>query len=53
MSNELNYGFGAFPERLFVLIDGVVVFEGGPTPILYSIGELEKWIKNWVSKTKD
>lgn len=50
MENELNYAFGAFPERLFVLLDGVVVYEGGATPINYSLGELEKWINEWLSK---
>lgn len=53
LGNELNYAFGAFPERLFVLLDGVVVYEGGSSPINYSLVELEKWInKKWLGSEK-
>uniref|UniRef100_A0A7M5UVW3 Iodothyronine deiodinase n=1 Tax=Clytia hemisphaerica TaxID=252671 RepID=A0A7M5UVW3_9CNID len=50
MSNKLNNAFGAFPERLYVLLGDVVVYQGGSTPINYSIKDLEKWIAKYVSK---
>ena len=50
MNNKVNQAFGAFPERLYVLLDNVVVYQGGSTPIHYSMKDLEKWIAKYVSK---
>jgi len=44
LENRLNCAFAAFPERLFVIIDNVIMFEGGTTTLNYSVSKLEKWI---------
>ncbi|KAK6179944.1 hypothetical protein SNE40_012189 [Patella caerulea] len=44
MENEANAAFAALPERLFIILNGVVVYEGGRGPILYNLGEVENWI---------
>ena len=43
-SAELLYG--SLPERLFIIMDGVVVYEGGRGPRGYKIGEIANWLKN-------
>ena len=45
MENVMNKAFGAFPERLFVLKDNILIYEGGCTPFKYSIPELDHWLE--------
>mmetsp|Transcript_15150 Transcript_15150/g.39123 ORF Transcript_15150/g.39123 Transcript_15150/m.39123 type:complete len:98 (+) Transcript_15150:486-779(+) len=40
MDNALSVAFGALPERLVILRDGVVEWIGGKGPEDYSVGEM-------------
>lgn len=40
MENEANISYGGFPERLFIILDGGVVYEGGVGPMYYNLQEL-------------
>lgn len=44
MSDEANRGYGALFERLYVLIDGHVAFQGGRGPENYDVGACEAWL---------
>jgi len=46
MENKVNLAFGAWPERLYVLNKGKVVYQGGPGPFQYDIDELEQFLEN-------
>lgn len=37
MSNAANVEYTAFPERLFVILDGRIVFHGGQGTFLYKV----------------
>ena len=36
--------YESWPERLYVIKDGLVVYKGGPGPFQYSPGELREWL---------
>ncbi len=40
MKNEARKWYGAMPERLFIILDGTVVYRGNMCPWGYSIDEL-------------
>jgi len=44
MDDRANIAYGAHPERLYVVKDGIVVFEGGLGPFDYSTEEVEKFL---------
>jgi thyroxine 5-deiodinase len=44
MANEVCERLDAWPERLFVVLEGVVVYQGGYGPFDYSLDELEAWL---------
>jgi len=52
MDNNANELFAAWPERIYVILDGKVAFKGGPGPFGYDIDALEAWITNHELKTK-
>ena len=45
MSDELNRAYGAQPERLYVIRDGVVDFEGGHGPMNFDPDEVDAWLQ--------
>ncbi|KAH3728796.1 hypothetical protein DPMN_054758 [Dreissena polymorpha] len=45
LSNEGLEIYAALPERMYVLLDGVVRFRGGMGPMMYKPEEIEKWIE--------
>jgi len=49
MDNSVSLKYAAFPERLYVVLDGTVVYAGGAGPFFYSIKELEGFIQNYTS----
>ena len=53
MNNNLLYKYGTHPERLYVIVDGIVEYAGGIGPMYYDLCELEKWIKEYGSKCRD
>jgi len=44
--NEANRAYGALPERLYVVLDGIVVYMGQIGPFGYKIEELEKYLQD-------
>jgi len=46
MDNNAQLTYKALPERLYIVLDGVVVYVGGKGPFDYLIDEVEYWLEN-------
>jgi len=46
MNNAASIAYAALPERLYVVLDGKIIFEGGQGPFDYNLEKLEKFMKN-------
>ena len=46
MDDRANLAFAALPERLYVILDGKVVLQGGLGPFNYNIEEVEHFLEN-------
>lgn len=44
MENDTMKAYNAQPERLYVVKDGKIAYEGGPGPACYSVDELEQFL---------
>ncbi|CAH1230390.1 DIO3 [Branchiostoma lanceolatum] len=44
MGNAANHTYGAFPDRLYVIQNGVVAHEGGKGPFLFNPTEVRDWL---------
>jgi len=44
MDDGANLAYAALPERLYVLQDGKITFEGGVGPYLYNIDEVDTFL---------
>ena len=44
MDDRANKAFAALPERIYVILDGVIVYEGGLGPFDYKIEEVEAFL---------
>jgi len=44
MDDRANIAFAALPERLYVILDGNVVYEGGIGPFDYNLEEMEAFL---------
>ncbi len=44
LSNEANTKYAAWPERLYVIVDDVIVYKGGPGPFGYVLSDVQKWL---------
>ena len=53
MSDEANLDFGALPERLFIIKDGVVEYVGGIGPLLFNPKEVREWLHKFRKSRKD
>lgn len=51
MQNEVLDRYQAWPERLYVVMDGVVVYVGGIGPFHFDLGELEGWLERHTQAT--
>ena len=47
MKNEALLDYGALPERLYIVQDGRVVYEGGLGPMDYKLEEVQLWLEEW------
>ena len=43
-ADEINDRYGAWPERLYIVLDGVVVYRGGLGPFDYKLAEVKDWL---------
>jgi len=53
MLDECNSTYGSFPERLFIIQDGVVVYEGGRGPEYFNVDEIEEWLTGYRQTSVD
>ena len=47
MENEASISYGAYPERLYIILDGNVKYQGGMGPFFYSLNEMEHWLEQY------
>ena len=50
MEDEATKAYGAFPERLFIIQQGQIVYEGGMGPYNYDLNEVTRWLEKWRSE---
>ena len=50
MEDEATQAYGAFPERLFIIQRGKIVYEGGMGPYYYDLTEVRRWLEKWKSE---
>lgn len=41
---HMNHRFDAWPEKLYIILNGVVVYEGGNGPFDYKLCEVQDWL---------
>jgi len=46
IDNSANRAYAAWPERLYVIVDGVVVFKSGPGPFGYVLDDVRAWLED-------
>jgi len=47
MNNESCKAYAAMPERLYVVLNGKVMLQGGKGPHNYSVDEVREWLRNY------
>eukprot|EP00795_Rhopilema_esculentum_P001465 gene1465-15895_t len=47
MDNAVSKAFGAMPERLFILMNNEVVYQGGMGPFFYNLEEVKMWLEDY------
>ncbi len=47
MDDKANKAYGAYPERLYIVLNGKIVYIGGMGPMDYKIDEVEQWLKEY------
>ena len=50
MDNQASVTYAALPERLYVVLDGEIIYEGGQGPFDYHLEELESLLESFKSK---
>ena len=51
MDNKASVAYAALPERLYVILDGKIIYEGAQGPFGYSLPEVEKCLERYVRET--
>lgn len=44
IDNEANTSYGAVPQRLYIVLEGKIVYQGGMGPIYYNLEEIKDWL---------
>jgi hypothetical protein len=44
MKGDIVDSYGAWPERLYIIMNGVIVYQGGLGPFDYKLGEVQDWL---------
>lgn len=47
IDNRLMNAYAALPERLYVILNGMISLAGEQGPMMYDLRALEKWIVNY------
>ena len=50
MLDAANLAYGASPERLYIIRDSRIAYQGGPGPMSYSTHEVRAWLENYATK---
>jgi len=50
MDNTASVAYAALPERLYVVLDGEIILEGGQGPFDYNLEEVENLLKSFSTK---
>lgn len=49
MWNTANVAYGATPERLYIIKDGKILYQGGVGPFLYDLSELSGYLNKIIA----
>ena len=52
MNNESSKAYAAMPERLYVILNGKVVLQGGNGPHNYHVAEVKDWLSKYPTSMK-
>ena len=44
MDNHVSDRFDSWPERLYIIQDGVIIYQGGLGPFDYNLPEVKQWL---------
>lgn len=47
MRNEASRWYGSFPDRIYIVLDGIIVYQGGVGPHGYLPHQVEEWLQNY------
>jgi hypothetical protein len=47
MNGEVEDRFEAWPERVYIILNGVVVYKGGEGPFFYKLSEVQDWLAKY------
>jgi len=47
MENEASKSYGSFPDRLYIVLKGKIVYQGGVRPHGYNPPDIESWLNNF------
>jgi hypothetical protein len=47
MQGQVLDHYQAWPERLYIIVDGVVVYKGGVGPFHFDLTEVEEWLQSF------
>jgi len=47
MADEASRWYGSFPDRLYIVLDKKIVYQGGPGPHGYRPVEVENWLEKY------
>ena len=50
MLDSANLAYGASPERLYIIQESKIVYQGGPGPMSYRTREVRVWLENYASQ---
>ena len=48
MDNKVSKAFGAYPERLYIIQNNIVQYQGKMGPMGYHLTEVKKWIEEYI-----
>ena len=51
MNNEASSAYAAIPERLYVVLDGKIIYEGAQGPFGYNLAEVESCLEKFIRET--
>ncbi|XP_019620475.1 PREDICTED: uncharacterized protein LOC109467022 [Branchiostoma belcheri] len=52
MDDNVARAYACYPDRLFVILDGIVVYKGGLGPEGYHLDEVRDWLQNFNGKDR-